>query len=291
MTIIQTHFRKLFAANFCFIILAGCTETSFVNQIDNPRRDKINGVVGLSPGVSPESIYVWLGGTALKTYTDKTGAFDLALPASGRVPPFNVTSSFNLYFYVANYKLSSIPVFVEDGQFLYSRGEIGSQGAMINTRYLQELLKINTLVEPATVPVNYQGLIQVKVSLAAFLDSVVVVFPRANGDKYGGILFRNLDSGQAFVEAPDGLPTRRVIEKIGREPLEFAFDFSFKPNVLPAGRYEIIPHFLIEQENMAAGLLASLGENVETFGLSFLKIPIRRKGGQFVVRADQMRNQ
>lgn len=290
MATIQIQLRKLFAASLCLIIFAGCTETASVNQIDNPRRDKISGKIGLSPGVSPESIYVWLGGTTLKTYTDNTGAFDLTLPASGRVPPVNVTSSFNLYFYLANYKLSSLPVFVEDGQFLYSRGEIGREGAMINTKYLQELLKIDTLVEPATVSTSYQGLILVKVSLAAFLDSVVVVFPRASGDKHGGILLRNLDSGQAFVDAPDGLPTRKVVEKIGREPLEFAFDFSFKPNVLPAGRYEIIPHFLIEQENMAAGLLGSLGENVEAFGLNFLKIPIRRKGGQFVVRADQSQN-
>jgi hypothetical protein len=283
-------FRKLFAANLCFIILAGCTETSSVNQIDSPRRDKISGKIGLSPGVSPESVYVWLGGTSLKTYTDNTGAFELTLPASGRVPPFNVTASFDLYFYLANYKLSSTPVFVEDGQFLYSRGDIGREGALINTRYLQELLKINTLVQPAEVATSYQGLILVEVSLAAFLDSVVVVFPKASGDKHGGVLLKHLDSGRIFVDAPDNGFTRTVVEKIGREPLQYTFDFSFRPNVLPSGRYEIIPHFLIAQENMPAGLLAGLGENVEALGPNFLKIPIRRKGGQFMVRADQLQN-
>lgn len=283
-------FRKFFTANLCLIILGGCTETSSVNQIDNPRRDKISGKIGLSPGVSPEGIYVWLGGTTLKTYTDDAGAFDLTLPASGRVPPFNVTSSFNLYFYLANYKLTSIPVFVEDGQFLYSRGEIGREGAMINTRYLQELLKINTLVEPDTVSTSYQGSILVKVSLAAFLDSVVVVFPKATGDKYGGILLKNLGTGGVLVYAPDGAPTRIVLEKIGREPFEYEIDFPFQANVLTPGRYEAIPYFLIEQENMAAGLLVSLGENVEALGPNFLKIPIRRKGGQFVVIANPIQN-
>jgi hypothetical protein len=30
-------------------------------------------------------------------------------------------------FYLANHELYSTPVFVEDGQFLYSRGEIGRE--------------------------------------------------------------------------------------------------------------------------------------------------------------------
>lgn len=188
MTTIQTHLRKFFAASLYLIILAGCTETSSVNQIDNPRRDKISGTIGLSPGVSPESVYVWVGGTTLKTYTDKTGAFEVTLPASGRVPPFNVTSSFNLYFYIANYKLSSIPVFVEDGQFLYSRGEIGREGAMISTKYLQELLKINTLVEPDTVSTSYQGSILVRVSLDSLCSTTLA-------EKFSG----ELNSGQRIA--------------------------------------------------------------------------------------------
>ncbi len=188
MATIQTPLRKLFAASLCLAVLAGCTESSSVNQIDNPRRDKISGKIGLSTGVSPESIYVWLGGTTLKTYTNDAGAFDLALPASGRVPPFNVTSSFNLYFYLANYKLSSIPVFVEDGQFLYSRGEIGREGAMISTKYLQELLKINTLVEPDTVSTSYQGSILVRVSLDSLCSTTLA-------EKFSG----ELNSGQRIA--------------------------------------------------------------------------------------------
>jgi hypothetical protein len=280
-------FRKLFAAGLCLSMIAGCVETSSVNQIDNPRRGKISGKIGLAPGVSPESIYVWLGGTSLKTYTGKTGDFEVILPASGRVPPFNVTASFDLYFYLANYKLSSIVVFVEDGQFLYSRGEVGPSGAMINPRFLQELLKINTRVEPDTVLTSYQGTIIVKVSLAAFLDSVVVAFPKVSGDQYGGMLIKNLDTGRISVYAPDGTPTRRMFKKIGREPFEYETVFSFQDVALTAGLYEAIPYFFIEQVNMPSGLLAGLGENVEALGPGFLKIPIRRKGGQFMVIAKE----
>jgi hypothetical protein len=67
-------------------------------------------------------------------------------------------------------------------------------------------------------------------------------------------------------------------------------EFPFNSQALPVGRYEAIPYFFIEQENMPSGLLASLGENVEAFGADFLKIPIKRKGGRFVIRVDQTPN-
>jgi hypothetical protein len=290
LTTTRTHSRKLFAAALGLAAFAGCTATPTENKIDSPRRDKISGKIGLSPGVSPESVYVWLEGTPLSTYTDKTGAFELALPASGRVPPFNVTASFNLYFYLANYKLYFTPVFVEDGQFLYSRGEIGREGALIGTRYLQELLKINTLVQPATLPKNYQGPISIEVSLSAAFDSVAVVLTKAAGGKLGEIFLRHTDSGKLFFGAASATTPPREVVKIGREPFKYAADFPFKLEALPAGRYQAIPYFLIMQENMPAGLLPSLGDNVDALGPGFLKIPIRRNGGQFFILASESPN-
>ena len=51
---------------------------------------------------------------------------------------------------------------------------------------------------------------------------------------------------------------------------------------LPKGEYEVIPYLLINQ-SLPEGLLESLGENVEELGPNYLKMPILRETGRFVL--------
>jgi len=280
----RSSFKKIFAASLSFALFAACEKSPLEGEISNPPNLEIRGRIHLADNNSPEGIHVWMGNTALTTRTDKDGAFVLALPPSASGSPVYAGGIFNLYFYVANYKLISTPVTVHEGKFLYSRGQVNQNGELISTLSMPKLLNIKTTVDPPVVPPNFSQTIRVSVALSAVHDSVVVVFPKMIGGQLGGVVFRELDSGKIYADAPEDNAGTRAVEKIGNEPRLFRFDFNLKPGVLPPGRYEIIPYFLIEQHNMPAGLLASISDRAGEIGPDFLKIPFRREGGLFAIR-------
>jgi len=250
------NFKKVFTACLIFILFAACEKSPLEGEISSPPNLQIRGRIQLADNNSPEGIHVWLGSTTLTTRTDKDGAFVLALPPSASGSPVFASGIFNLYFYVANYKLISTPVTVHEGKFLYSRGQVNQNGELISTLSMPKLLNIKT----------------------------TVVFPKMIGGQLGGVLFRELNSGRIYADAPEDNAGTRAVEKIGNEPRLFRFDFNLKLGVLPPGNYEIIPYFFIEQQNMPGGLLASISERAGEIGPDFLKIPFRREGGLFAIR-------
>ncbi|MDZ7360262.1 MAG: carboxypeptidase-like regulatory domain-containing protein [candidate division KSB1 bacterium] len=278
------NFKKVFAACLGFALFAACEKSPINGEISNPPNLQIRGRIQLADNNSAEGIHVWLGNTSLTTRTDKDGAFVLALPPSASGSPVFASGIFNVYFYVANYKLISTPVTIHEGKFLYSRGQVNQNGELISTLSMPKLLNIKTTVDPPVVPPSFSQTIRVIVALSAVHDSVVVVFPKMIGGQLGGVLFRELNSGGIYADAPEDNAGTRAVEKIGNEPRLFRFDFSLKPGVLPLGNYEIIPYFLIEQQNMPDGLLASISERAGEIGPDFLKIPFRREGGLFAIR-------
>ncbi|MGH7453116.1 MAG: hypothetical protein ACRENG_17335, partial [bacterium] len=127
------------------------------------------------------------------------------------------------------------------------------------------------------------GPIGVQVALRATRDSVTVVFPKVIGGLLGGILLKNKATGEVSIDAADAGPNLREVEKIGNEFYYKRLIFTRRRSELPPGEYEIIPYFLIQHDNMPAGLLPSLGQNVEEISPEFLKIPFKREGGRFVI--------
>ncbi len=287
---VSPNFKKVYSACLIFILFAACQKSPLEGEISNPPNLEIRGRIQLADNNSPEGIHVWMGSTTLTTRTDKDGAFVLALPPSASGSSVFTNGIFNLYFYIANYKLISTPVTVHDGKFLYSRGQVNQNGELISTLSMPKLLNIKTTVDPPVVPPNFSQTIRASVALSAVQDSVMVVFPKMIGGQLGGVLFRELNSGRIYADAPEDNAGTRAVEKIGNEPRLFRFDFNLKLGVLPLGNYEIIPYFLIEQQDMPGGLLASISDRAGDIGPDFLKIPFRREGGLFIIRDVQRQN-
>ena len=278
------RYKKLFAACCCFALLGACEKSPLNGDIANPPELEIHGKIALSDAASPEGIYVWMEDTPLSTVTDRDGVFTLSLPPSASNSPVYANGVFNLYFYVANYKLISTPVTVLEGKFLYSRGEVNGSGELIRTLFMEKLLHIATQVDPPVVTSAYSASISVLVTLRALRDSVDVVFPKLVGGELGAILFRNLETGQIIADGPEINSGISLIKRIGNEAETFSFSFDLKRGILPVGRYEIIPYFFIEQARMPEGLLPSISQKAEELGPDFLKIPFRRHGGLFAIQ-------
>lgn len=244
----------------------------------------MSGRILLSDGETPSDVYAWLDGTSFAVYTDQNGGFEINLPP---VAPNVLVGAgvHTLYFYLANYQLSSVEVAIRDGKFLYSRGGLNSRGELNNSLSLLKRLHIETTVEPAEIADDYQGPVNVQLSLSAAGDSVTVLFPE---NESPALFFKQKETGAVFSYALTVNPAARDSIKIGQEAYRRSMTLNFTPDYLPQGSYEVVPYFLIIPEKvLPPGLLPSLGDAVENFSANFLKIPTKRTGGQLVVKSSE----
>jgi hypothetical protein len=272
-------FLSLYLINYL-----GCTGNPVTeHEIVLPNR-QIRGSVRLSDNLSNEGVYVWLEGFNIGTRTDSQGKFQITLPSQGS--PGGITGAFNLFYYVANFVLASTPVFIQNGEFVYSIGEIDSRGELSSPKFLLQNLFIETRVNPSSVSLSDLSeagdqfvIVRVDVILQAPVDSVIVFFPGLVNDTFGPLIFRNVNNGEISIlestitelvfsdlDTIDAVPTTRIMAlKLGRNDL------------LP-GEYEIIPYLLVKEKGVPPLLIASLGERVEELGPNYLNIPFRRLG-------------
>lgn len=265
------------------LLLSNCQKNP-ANDNELTAGAQMSGRVLLSEGAPPSDVYVWLDGTSFATYTGQSGEFQINLPP---VAP-NVlvgASVHSLYFYLANYQLSSVDLAIRDGKFLYSRGGLNSRGELNNTVSLLKRLHIETTVTPAEIAGDYQGPVNVQLSLSAAGDSVTVLFPE---NESPALFFKQKETGAVFSYALTVNPAARDSIKIGQEAYRRSMTLNFTPDYLPQGSYEVVPYFLIVPEKvLPPGLLPSLGDAVENFSANFLKIPTKRTGGQLVVKSSE----
>ncbi len=265
-----------------------CDENPFGESVViAPQNRLIQGQLLLSDGESPAGIYVWLERIDISTRTDSGGNFQLVLPPFRPLGPVeNQSGQFRLFFYVANYRMTSVDVTILKGQFIPSRGDLDAEGNVMGTRSLRKLLDIHTTINPATVNLNNNQFIGICVSLTALFDSVVVRFPKIMGASSGALIFRHVRSGDLFVEIPDSPSAGEDVVKIGQDGYQWMMGYNFEVGALPEGEYEVIPYFLIEQEGLPDGLLDSIHPDATELGPAYLKIPFRRSGGRFHVETD-----
>jgi len=282
MRAIRRFMIPVFSMIFLAILLV-CRKSPFSNEIED-RRMEIRGRLKLDGTNNYEGIYVWLETINISTFTDSTGLFRITLPsitAKGSLVGMN--GVFQLYFYVANYKISSATAVMLDGEFQYSTGDFDSNGEIIGRRTLRKLLNIETDVKPNIIAAANESQLSVTVTLRALLDSVNVIFPRITGRSPGAVILRELETGDIIVELPDISSPIKGIERIGREAQVFRMVFELISGTLKQGQYETIPFFMIEQENIPEALIESLIPSSVKLGPDYLNIPFRREGGFFLV--------
>jgi hypothetical protein len=192
---------------------------------------------------------------------------------------------FNLYFYVANYKIDSSKVFIRSGEVVFSKADIDKKGELNTTKELCKLLHISTTVEPAHVKKDYKGEINVTVTLQATDETVDVLLLLKIvefGDKVdlmGGGFLTRLDSEQPRIEALDVTSLKSVTEPIGFKQRSWKMIFNKKLPDLPVGQYEIIPYLVVNQRNIPKALLDNFGHAPLSLSFDYLNLPFKREAG------------
>lgn len=266
------------------VCLINCTELPFGSDDISSGHRQIKGKVKLHDGSSPDNVYIWLSSFNIGTYTDKTGQFNLSLPPKSSMGSSDgISGTFDLYFYIANYKLVASQVVVRDGEFVYSRGDINKAGELYETKTLRRFLRINTSVSPASISVNYTGSIEVKVTLQATIDSATIIIPESLGGMLGAVFVKKIDSHEVFIykSVPVTVSSSKILVGLSSQSLSMTFNLILNP-LLP-GKYEVIPYLLIAHEMIPGKLIDSIGSNVMELHPDYLKNPFKREGGEFEV--------
>ena len=265
----------------------GCTENPFwTDEAISAGPRHISGTVSLNDGLNSKGTVVWLDGFGIGSRADEAGRFLITLPPAASQGLMGVSGVFDLYFYIANYRVAYSKVVVRNGLFCYGSGDINKDGELYGEKRLDKLLTITTEADPAEVDTGFVGLIRVDITLQAKTDMIVpVAFPNMGETRIGNVFFRNIETDSVCIwptSAFGMIPTSGFL--VGRQPCLVRMFFHLRANVYPEGYYEIIPFLLVIQEGVPPELMASLGDGVEKLGLEYLKIPFKRERGWFQIR-------
>jgi hypothetical protein len=267
-----------------FNLIYGCTSNPFGDDEISQEKRKISGVARLADQSSAKGIMVWMAGFNISTLTDEGGGFEIALPPKGsQGSTGGLSGIFNMYFFMANYLLDSAQVVVQNGAFVYGRGDVNKEGKLSVPRSLRRFLRISTALLPPAVEKNFPNRIGVNVTLEAIIDTATVIFPRSVGGFLGAVFFKRVGSEDLIIYEPVAGANTRDISLIGRVSSSRLIVFTLLQLSLPPGQYEVIPYLLIRHQLLPPGMLASLGA-VEGLSPAYLNLPLRREGGQFEVR-------
>ncbi len=266
------------------MVFCHCTSSSIGDdsQISSGRR-QVTGHIELEEEQNAGGAFIWIEGFDVGTFADERGDFALQIPSAVNA---EVSGSFQVYFYVANYELSSTEVAVRDGEFVYGTEKISEGGTFREAIQLRQFLAIRGSVTPNVITrsSNANTTVTFAIGLIAPADTATVVLPKTMPGFLSAVFFRNLETGE--ISAFQGFATETQEEIIvDKTEIVRELDISFiRLNFLSAGRYEFFPYLLVKHESVPPELLQAIGLNVQEFGLSYTLLPFSRDDGSFVIR-------
>jgi len=279
--------KKFLIVSFSVLVaitFSACTSNPLSDDEIAPGKSQITGKIEVSDNQSPEGVYVWLEGFDIGTFTDQEGEFEITLPSTAQNSG-GATGIFNLYYYLANYKLTITELTVRRGEFVFASGEINNKGELQRPKFLPRILDISTVLTPPKADADSSIFMKVEVVLSSETDSVTVLYPREPFDgpnKLIAPLFvKNLETGAAFYIEPTlaGINEDDIITIFPGRPFVRTMLLLMSKGVLSEGEYEIIPYLRISQPDVPAELVNNLIEDIDSFGLDYLNLPFLRTNG------------
>tara|TARA_B100000683_G_scaffold200578_1_gene193887 strand:+ start:273 stop:1151 length:879 start_codon:yes stop_codon:yes gene_type:complete len=288
--------RKITIISTFFLFFSSCEENPFSSKSGIPHR-KIFGVVNLEgvelyPEGNHSGIFIWSNQLGISDLSGADGSFELELPAASSPNGGGIVDGdYTLYFFMANYEVSTVEVTFAGGEILNDDRVIKIDGELRKRINLKRMVQINTEVQPSTFPTDFEE--DVKVLINATPDRSDIFFylkgieiPRM-GTIYSGLLIKDASSGELVLSFnPDTANTiKRVIDKPYREFLiNFEVIDDSLGSALPPGSYEAVPYIIVESNDMVpTHLLEALGSDYNEFSEKYFRYPMYRTGGKFTI--------
>ncbi len=272
----------------CILILGSCTENPiFKEKINTSARQTITGNVKLESQIDHSNIIVYFEGLNITTVTDSDGNFQITLSDNVVQSNRNVSGGFEIYYYVANYKLESSQIIISKGIFVYGESDLDTDGNIKNQYVLKKILDIQTEVTLDSIDTGFGGEFFVLMNLSPLIDSVSV---RANmvKDKQFASVILKAENSNILINDEDSTPQTVIIRN--DESWFMLIDWDQYGNEGLQGSFEVIPYLQIIQENMPEELLKTIAKNANIFSADFLKIPFRRTSPTLTITAATQQN-
>jgi len=279
----KSNLNPLFLYSLVLLFISSCTGNPFSEDNNIQRQNtQISGIVELRDNNDPEGTFVWFEGFDSSARVQKSGDFKLTVPPNqSQGGSKGISGVFKIYFYLANYKLTTAEVVTRNGEFVYSSADLNKDGKLPPIFMIREL-SINTKVAPASVSKNYTSAINVELALKGN-SNLDVEIPFTIPGQLGAILVRNVVTNELFTfKAYPSMFDSQIIE-FGSATITRTLEFDLLTFTLPPGQYEIIPYLIVRRNNVPSALLKKLG-SVSSFGPNYLNMPIKRTGGDFEIR-------
>ena len=165
----------------CFILLffLSCEENPFSSKSEIPHRT-IKGFVNLEgieayPNGNHSGVFVWAHELGLRTLTGADGSFQLELPAASTPSGGGIADGdYDIYFFMANYKIASIQITFAGGEILNDDRVIKINGELRKIISIDRMVQIHTSIEPSTIPTTFED--DIKVEIKATPDRSDIFF-------------------------------------------------------------------------------------------------------------------
>ena len=285
------HFLLL--TSFGMLLLSACTKNPFDKGEVSLNRFQITGQVALSDHIVPEGVFVWLEGYDVSTSTDENGVFVLALPPDlNQGGGIGQSGAFKIYFYVSNYAIKSVDVIIRNGEFVFGKADIDSEGIINQPVLIPKLLAVTTTVsnthnrniEPERALKGTP--IQIQVRLEALRNNITVrmlstpihqisafFVKTVTSDTSDIRLFQDDNAGSSYLTGMLLHTQTKIVQTIVTLPAEYM-----------EGDYLIFPHLIVDQNGVPADLLRHISDNPLGFSSEYLKLPFKQTPGLLKLR-------
>lgn len=244
----------------------------------------------MNDGADPENIPVWMEGFNLYTETDSAGHFLFEIPDRRQQPGGGLSGDFRLYFYVANYRISTVTVTMLDGILQPDPLVVDEEGQLTESVTLQKLVDIETMIVPESIVESDSVNLKISVTIQPYGSAVLIEAPVTPNEWLLAMIFQNVETGNneaVFYGQDPSLSSRSIqYQTIWNTQIQ-SYWLSPRPSLsLEPGLYDVIPFLVIRQEGVPVGLIDQFGENAESFCPEYLNLPVRYKYDQILVMAD-----
>ena len=271
--------KKSFGLYFfiAFLTFVSCTSNPvFKDDEMGAEKSSITGKIQLSDGASPEGIYVWFEGLDVDTYTDDSGEFKLIRPHPEEQPQGGLTGSYNVYYYIGNYKYTSSKVILRKGYFVNGQADLNDKGEIGGTVILKKLLNIKTTIDPPVLaPSQIVDEVTITVEATPLSEPVTIEVY----EDYRSLTSFLLRRKNKHIEASIPIFSGQGIKATKTINNPTTWNILFYTAKDSAGFYEIIPYIKVIQEDLPETILENLSDNPDVYWKDYLKVPYRREGG------------
>jgi hypothetical protein len=317
-------FTRVAGSILVLLFFRSCTDNPF---IDTPLLEphQINGKVQLADGGTADSIFIWLQGFNLSTYTDIKGEFKILLPPREvQGDGAGYSGHYPLWYFLANYTIASVSIGFSAGEVSLGQTDIDANGRFYNPVILEKLLDISTgflsdipdsilemkrenhaadipvpgldkdveLLDSMVIDFNQPQFFSIFTRLETQAEPVAVetmLLPLGPGNPatHSGLLFFPID-GNGSVMVYDQIESFVHRYEFGpHEEHYWQYLISTEWLNLEPGRYRIVPYLWIVREDAPYAVRYQAGNYLDLLGYGVRVMPMKRhEASLIVVRSD-----